>query len=48
MNNNKRYGCDISQFALNNYLNEQVQLYNHKGNLTLKEYGSSIFSNPLN
>ena len=47
-NNVKRYGGKISQYTINKYLDEQDDLYNNKGNMTLNDYGSSIFGNPLN
>ena len=50
MNNNiKRYGGTLTQNVLNNYLDEQDELYNNKGNMSLKDYGSNLlFGNPLN
>ena len=47
-NNVKRYGGKVTQYTLNKYLDEQDELYNNKGNMTLGDYGSSIFGNPLN
>ena len=47
-NNIKRYGGDIVQKALNNYMDEQEAIYNNKGNYTLNDYaiktGGDIFS----
>ena len=47
-NNIKRYGGDITQKALNNYMDEQDELFNTKGNYTLNDYaiksGSDAFS----
>jgi hypothetical protein len=47
-NNVKRYGGKVTQYTLNKYLDEQDDLYNNKGNMSLGEYGNSIFGNPLN
>ena len=37
-NNIKRYGGDITQKALNNYMDEQEAIYNNKGNYTLNDH----------
>ena len=48
-NNIKRYGGTLTQNVLNKYLDEQDELYNNKGNMSLKDYGSNLlFGNPLN
>ena len=46
--NIKRYGGDLTQKVLNNYLDEQDEIFNKKGNFTLNDYGDSIFGSPLN
>ena len=46
--NNKRYGGDLTQKALNNYLDTQDQIFNKKGNYSLNDYSESIFGSPLN
>ena len=49
MNDNiKRYGGDLTQKVLNNYLDTQDKIYNNKGNFSLSDYGDSIFGSPLN
>ena len=47
-NNIKRYGGDLTQKVLNNYLDEQDEIFNKKGNFSLSDYGDSIFGSPLN
>ena len=46
--NIKRYGGDIAQKALNNYMDEQEAIYSNKGNYTLNDHaiktGGDIFS----
>jgi hypothetical protein len=37
-NNIKRYGGDIDQKALNNYLDEQDELFNRRGDYDIKEH----------
>ena len=46
--NIKRYGGDLTQKVLNNYLDTQENIFNNKGNFSLDDYGDSIFGNPLN
>ena len=46
--NIKRYGGDLTQKVLNNYLDTQDKIFNNKGNYSLNDYGDSIFGNPLN
>ena len=45
--NIKRYGGDIAQKALNNYLDEQDELFNRKGNYSLNDYVSDSAGNAL-
>ena len=55
-NNVKRYGGDIAQKALNNYMNEQDELFNKRGEYDIKDHAvktgvnafKSIFGAPLN
>ena len=39
--NIKRYGGNITQRALNNYLDEQEAIYNNRGNYTLNDYAGN-------
>jgi hypothetical protein len=38
--NIKRYGGDVTQKVLNNYLDQQDEIFNRKGNYTLNDYAS--------
>ena len=46
--NIERYGGNIAQKALNNYLDEQDNIFDNRGDYSLNDYGDSIFSSPLN
>ena len=39
-NNIKRYGGEVTQKVLNNYLDQQDEIFNRKGNYTLNDYAS--------
>ena len=39
-NNIKRYGGDVAQKALNNYLDQQDELFSKRGNYTFNDYAS--------
>ena len=45
--NIKRHGGDIAQKALNNYLDEQDELFNRKGKYSLNDYVSDSAGNAL-
>ncbi len=48
-NNIKRHAGNVVQKALNTYMDVQDDLYDNKGNLSLKDYGSKmLFGKPLN
>ena len=48
-NNIKRHAGNVAQKALNTYMDVQDELYDNKGNLSLKDYGSKmLFGKPLN
>ena len=48
-NNIKRHAGNVAQKALNTYMDVQDDLYDNKGNLNLKDYGSKmLFGKPLN
>ena len=44
-NNIKRYGGEVAQTALNNYLDTQDELLRRKGNYTLNDYASQTGAN---
>ena len=46
-NNIKRYGGDIAQKTLNNYLDTQEELFRRKGNYTFNDYSASTATNAL-
>ena len=45
--NIKRYGGDVSQKLLNNYMDQQDELFNRKGNYTLNDYASDTAGDVL-
>ena len=48
-NNIKRHAGNVAQKALNTYMDVQDELYDNKGNLSLKDYSSKmLFGKPLN
>ena len=48
-NNIKRHAGNVAQKALNTYMDVQDELYDNKGNLSLKDYGNKmLFGKPLN
>ena len=45
--NIKRYGGDVSQRLLNNYMDQQDELFNRKGNYSLNDYAADTAGNAL-
>ena len=46
-NNIKRHGGDIAQKALNNYLDQQDEIFNREGKYTFNDYAANTAGNTL-